>query len=60
MMLLSVLLLLLAGIIMWLGPIFIAYCNDNWWLVLLYIVWWMPASVITVIIANLARLILGD
>lgn len=59
-MLLGFLIVVIVGIIMWLGPIFIAYFNDNWWLVLLYIVWWMPASVITVILAGIARLILGE
>jgi hypothetical protein len=34
---------MISFIAMWFGPIVIALITGNWWLVLLYTVWWIPA-----------------
>ena len=35
----------------WLGPCLISLHESNWWFVALYLVWWIPALIMTAIIA---------
>jgi uncharacterized membrane protein len=34
----------------WLFPVFLSAYKDNWWLLFTYIVWFIPAGIITGII----------
>jgi hypothetical protein len=41
---------LIAIIALWLFPILIAYHENNYWLIFLYIIWWFPVTFITQIV----------
>ena len=42
-----VLMLILAAV--WLFPIGLCIWKDNWWLIFIYAVWWIPAVIFTVL-----------
>jgi hypothetical protein len=41
----------------WLFPIIIAFITWNFWYIMLYIVWWVPAYILTNIIIAIVELI---
>ena len=43
-------LLLLLGLAIWLFPVIIAFATHNWWYILLYLAWWGPAILATILI----------
>ena len=43
---LILLLILLLMILIWLFPIGLSIYKDNYWLIFLYLIWWLPATVL--------------
>jgi|LakMenE01Jun11ns_1017448.scaffolds.fasta_scaffold9950674_3 hypothetical protein len=42
-------------IAIWIFPIVLSALVGNWWLILLYAVWWMPAGFLTGVILILTK-----
>lgn len=43
--------ILLLILTVWLFPCIISFYAENFWLIFLYIVWWLPASILTAFLA---------
>ena len=50
-------LLFLLLIIVWIFPILISFYTHNFWFILLYIVWAIPAAFLTILIKDLAEIL---
>ena len=46
---------ILSIVIVWLFPVIISFVTWNFWLILLYFIWWLPASFITGLILVLTE-----
>ena len=50
-------LLFLILIMVWIFPILISFYMQNFWFILLYIVWAIPAAFLTILIKDLAEML---
>lgn len=50
-------LLFLILIMVWIFPILISFYMHNFWFILLYIVWAIPAALLTILIKDLAEML---
>jgi hypothetical protein len=50
-------LLFLILIIVWIFPILISFYMHNFWFILLYVVWAIPAAFLTILIKDLAEML---
>lgn len=53
--LIIMILLLIILLAVWLFPVIIAFVTGNFWLILLYVVWWIPAVIITSIFGAIIK-----
>lgn len=42
--------LVVLGLAIWLFPVIIAFATSNWWYILLYLAWWGPAIIFSIMI----------
>jgi len=46
----SALLYVVALLAIWVFPVIISFITGNWWLILLYSVWWIPAIALSAVV----------
>lgn len=53
----QIILLLLIVVVIWSFPVIISFITGDWWLILLYWVWWIPALLFTGLIGAILKFI---
>ena len=55
---LLLLIVLIASVLfVWAFPILIAIHKDNYWLIFLYAIWWVPSSIYTGIVSSILEIL---